>query len=417
MICPRRFRILPVSDPVRGSYAKLPREPDRTRLLWTVWILALMFVGASLVGSLLAGLSIQTGPGDHIQAISDRSTIAPLLLPTLPSAPQNLQAVGGNGQVTLTWDPPSDDGGAPILLYTIYRGNSSGGESFLITVPLVTTYTDLTVSNGVTYYYQVSATNAIGEGPKSNEASATPSAPATPPGRPQGLSATPGDTTVSLTWSPPSSNGGSPITNYKIYRRTAGGGETLIATIGNQLSYSDGGLTNGVTYYYKVSAVNNEGEGPKSNEASATPTAPATPPGAPQGLVATAGDATVTLTWSAPSSNGGSPITNYRIYRSTTGGGETPQATIGNVLTYSDTAVTNGVTYYYEVSALNNVGEGPRSSEASATPIAPTTAPGAPRPPTAARRSRTSRSSRERHPEASRCWRRSEPSSLTRTPR
>ena len=562
-----------MSDPVRGSYAKLPREPDRTRLLWTVWILALMFVGASLVGSLLAGLSIQTGPGDHIQAISDRSTIAPLLLPTLPSAPQNLQAVGGNGQVTLTWDPPSDDGGAPILLYTIYRGNSSGGESFLITVPLVTTYIDLTVSNGVTYYYQVSATNAvgegplsneasatpnppatvpgapqglgatagdatialvwsppgsdggspitnykiyrgnssggesffteignilayldtgltnghtyyykvsavnavgdgplsneasatptapatkpgaprnlqatpgdgqvtlnwqppsndggspillytiyrgnssggesflitvplvttytdatvtngvtyyykvsatnaIGEGPKSNEASATPSAPATPPGAPQGLSATPGDTTVSLTWSPPSSNGGSPITNYKIYRRTAGGGETLIATIGNQLSYSDGGLTNGVTYYYKVSAVNNEGEGPKSNEASATPTAPATPPGAPQGLVATAGDATVTLTWSAPSSNGGSPITNYRIYRSTTGGGETPQATIGNVLTYSDTAVTNGVTYYYEVSALNNVGEGPRSSEASATPIAPTTAPGAPR--------------------------------------
>ena len=562
-----------MSDPVRGSYAKLPREPDRTRLLWTVWILALMFVGASLVGSLLAGLSIQTGPGDHIQAISDRSTIAPLLLPTLPSAPQNLQAVGGNGQVTLTWDPPSDDGGAPILLYTIYRGNSSGGESLLITVPLVTTYIDLTVSNGVTYYYQVSATNAvgegplsneasatpnppatvpgapqglgatagdatialvwsppgsdggspitnykiyrgnssggesffteignilayldtgltnghtyyykvsavnavgdgplsneasatptapatkpgaprnlqatpgdgqvtlnwqppsndggspillytiyrgnssggesflitvplvttytdatvtngvtyyykvsatnaIGEGPKSNEASATPSAPATPPGAPQGLSATPGDTTVSLTWSPPSSNGGSPITNYKIYRRTAGGGETLIATIGNQLSYSDGGLTNGVTYYYKVSAVNNEGEGPKSNEASATPTAPATPPGAPQGLVATAGDATVTLTWSAPSSNGGSPITNYRIYRSTTGGGETPQATIGNVLTYSDTAVTNGVTYYYEVSALNNVGEGPRSSEASATPIAPTTAPGAPR--------------------------------------
>src|SRR5437867_403019 len=311
--------------------------------------------------------------------LSNEASATPTARATKPGAPRNLQATPGDGQVTLNWQPPSNDGGSPILLYTIYRGNSSGGESFLITVPLVTTYTDATVTNGVTYYYKVSATNAIGEGPKSNEASATPSAPATPPGAPQGLSATPGDTTVSLTWSPPSSNGGSPITNYKIYRRTAGGGETLIATIGNQLSYSDGGLTNGVTYYYKVSAVNNEGEGPKSNEASATPTAPATPPGAPQGLVATAGDATVTLTWSAPSSNGGSPITNYRIYRSTTGGGETPQATIGNVLTYSDTAVTNGVTYYYEVSALNNVGEGPRSSEASATPIAPTTAPGAPR--------------------------------------
>src|SRR5207253_11085997 len=100
-------------------------------------------------------------------------------------------------------------------------------------------------------------------------------------------------------------------------------------------------------------------------EARAAPTAPATPPGAPQGLVATTVDATVTLTWSAPSSNGGSPITNCRIYRGTASGGETLKATIGNVLTYSDTSVTNGVTYYYQVSAVNNAGEGPRSNEAS----------------------------------------------------
>src|SRR5439155_11098992 len=86
---------------------------------------------------------------------------------------------------------------------------------------------------------------------------------------------------------------------------------------------------------------------------------------------ATAGDATVTLTWSAPNSNGGSPITNYRIYRGTSSNGETLKATIGNVLTYTDTTVTNGVTYYYQVCALNNVGEGPRSNEASATPTAP----------------------------------------------
>src|SRR5439155_29440 len=85
------------------------------------------------------------------------------------------------------------------------------------------------------------------------------------------------------------------------------------------------------------------------------------------GLGATAGDATVTLTWSAPSSNGGSPITNYRSYRGTSSNGETLLATIGNVLTYSDTSVTNGVTDYYQVFALNRVGEGPRSNEASAS--------------------------------------------------
>src|SRR6059058_141046 len=301
--------------------------------------------------------------------------------PTPPSAPQNLAATGGNAQVTLTWQAPASDGGCPITNYKIYRGGAPSTETLLTTVGNVLTYTDSAVTNGVTYYYQVSAVNSPGEGAKSNEASATPNTPPpppTPPSAPQNLAATGGNAQVGLTWQAPGSNGGSPITNYKIYRGTTSGGETLVATIGNQLSYSDGGLTNGVTYYYQVSAVNNVGEGPKSNEASETPTAPATPPGAPQGLVATAGDATVTLTWSAPNSNGGSPITNYRIYRGTSSNGETLKATIGNVLTYTDTSVTNGVTYYYQVSALNNVGEGPRSNEASATPTAPATPPGAP---------------------------------------
>src|SRR5438093_6269232 len=176
----------------------------------------------------------------------------------------------------------------------------------------VTSYSDTAVTNDVTYYYHVNAANNLGHHPLSNEASSTPTAPPpppSPPSAPQNLAATGGNAQVTLTWQAPASNGGSPITNYKIYRGTTSGGETLVATIGNQLSYSDGGLTNGVTYYYQVSAVNNVGEGPKSNEASANPTAPATQPGAPQDLDATAGDATVTLTWSAPSSNGGSPIT------------------------------------------------------------------------------------------------------------
>src|SRR3989440_336768 len=98
---------------------------------------------------------------------------------------------------------------------------------------------------------------------------------------------------------------------------------------------------------------------------------PPTPPSAPQNLAATAGNAQVGLTWQAPGSNGGSPITNYRVYRGTSSNGETLLATIGNVLTYTDTAVTNGVTYYYQVSAVNGVGEGPRSNEASATPSPP----------------------------------------------
>src|SRR5205823_6517541 len=278
---------------------------------------------------------------------------------TPPGAPQGLVATAGDATVTLTWSAPSSNGGSPITNYRIYRGTASGGETLKATIGNVLTYTDTTVTNGVTYYYQVSAMNGAGEGPRSNEASATPSAPpppSTPPSAPTNLVATVGNAQVGLTWQAPTSNGGSPITNYRIYRGTSSNGETLLATIGTVLAYTDTAVTNGVAYYYQVSAVNAAGEGPRSNEASATPSPPPpppTPPSAPTNLVATVGNAQVGLTWQAPASNGGSPITNYKIYRGTTSGGETLVATIGNQLSYSDGGLTNGVTYYYKVSAVN----------------------------------------------------------------
>src|SRR5439155_7826928 len=96
--------------------------------------------------------------------------------------------------------------------------------------------------------------------------------------------------------------------------------ETFLAKIGNSTSYNDTAVINGQTYYYKVSAVNLIRESPQSNEASATPP---TIPSVPQNLQATAGIGNVTLTWQAPSSNGGSPVTNYNIYRPTSSGVET----------------------------------------------------------------------------------------------
>src|SRR5437016_511469 len=101
--------------------------------------------------------------------------------PTPPSAPQNLAATGGNAQVALTWQAPASDGGSPIMNYKIYRGLAPTTETLLTTVGNVLTYTDTAVTNGVTYYYQISAVNAAGEGPRSNEASVTPSPPPPPP--------------------------------------------------------------------------------------------------------------------------------------------------------------------------------------------------------------------------------------------
>jgi hypothetical protein len=80
----------------------------------------------------------------------------------------------------------------------------------------------------------------------------------------------------------------------------------------------------------------------------------------------------VHLSWQAPSSDGGSAITGYRVYRGTASGAETLLAPLGNVTSFDDLGAANGTTYYYEVGAVNVAGEGPRSSEVSATPQSPT---------------------------------------------
>ena len=95
----------------------------------------------------------------------------------------------------------------------------------------------------------------------------------------------------------------------------------------------------------------------------------ATVPSAPLNPIwASSASGQVTINWSAPTSNGGSSITNYKVYRGVTSGGETLLTTLGNVLTITDTGLTNNVLYYYKISAVNSVGEGSQSTEVSAIP-------------------------------------------------
>ena len=182
-----------------------------------------------------------------------------------------------------------------------------------------TLFNDAGVTNGTQYFYKVSAVNGMGEGSLSTEVSATPAVPpASKPAAPV-VTATAGNTTVALAWAAPANNG-SPITSYNIYRATTSGQELLLTST-SSLSFTDTGRTNGVTYFYKVTAVNGIGEGPLSSEVSATPSAPTGPfPGVPV-LTATAGNGVAHLSWPVPSP-GTSPLIYYYIYRSTTSGTE-----------------------------------------------------------------------------------------------
>jgi hypothetical protein len=97
-------------------------------------------------------------------------------------------------------------------------------------------------------------------------------------------------------------------------------------------------------------------------------------PGAPTNLIATPGNARVILTWQAPASDGGSPITGYKLYRSATSGGTYSLIASPTALTYTDTGLTNGQTYWYKMSAVNAIGVGVNCTAVSALvpqPVSP----------------------------------------------
>jgi hypothetical protein len=102
---------------------------------------------------------------------------------------------------------------------------------------------------------------------------------------------------------------------------------------------------------------------------------PSATPGTPQDINAIEGDAQVFLTWTAPADNDNSSITNYKIYRSATKVSNYVLIASPNSLTYTDTWVINGQTYWYRISAVNSSGEGSKSAPISSTPY---TVPNAP---------------------------------------
>lgn len=197
-----------------------------------------------------------------------------------------------------------------------------------------------------------------------------------PPGPPVNVQVLRGIRRLTVSWDEPLDDGGTPITEYRIYRSLASGAEEYLDSVGAEVrSYLDDNplLVDGTVYFYRISAVNVEGEGELSAEASASTYAK---PGSPRNLAATHGNQSMLLNWDAPLSDGGQAVGDYAIYLGTVPGAPTLHGTTGSgsVREYLISSLTNGVTYYFAISAINAVGEGTRSGEVSEYPSTTPTA-------------------------------------------
>lgn len=187
------------------------------------------------------------------------------------------------------------------------------------------------------------------------------------PSPPAGLSATPGNSTVSLNWN---DNAEGDLAGYNVYRSITSGSaySKLNGSLVGSSGYIDSDASGGLTYYYVVTAVDTSlNESDDSNEVSATP-ADTIPPSEPTGLSASGGNGTVTLNWN---DNTESDLDGYNVYRSTSLGSgyvKVNSSLVSNS-NYIDNTVTNEITYYYVITAIDTLAnEGNYSNEDSATP-------------------------------------------------
>ncbi|MEI6621265.1 MAG: fibronectin type III domain-containing protein, partial [Actinomycetes bacterium] len=279
--------------------------------------------------------------------------------------------------IQVSWTAPANTGGSPITSYTATA--NPGAKTCTVTgTPPATGCTITGLTNGQAYTITATSHNTAGDSAPSTSTAATPR---TTPGPPTAVNATPANAQAAVTWTAPADTGGSPITSYTATANPGGKTCTVTGTppaTGCTIT----GLTNGTAYTITVSATNEVGDGTPS-----TPTTPVTPkaPQAPSqvlAVVALAGNSIAGVYWTAPASDGGSPIVSYTVTASpggascvVTGAPPATNCTIGGLI--------NGQAYTFTVIASNAIGSAAPSTLSApvvpAAPIPPNTIPGAPR--------------------------------------
>jgi titin len=313
----------------------------------------------------LAAINEIDGVGTRTDLIAEK--------PVGPASPViNVSADYGSRVVYLEWETPESDGGDDLVGYRIMRGPLKTSLNEWFDIPVQNSYEDQDVENGVSYYYAVRASNSyVVNGTMHEPVQVTPRGT---PGAPGDFNVTGRDREVFLNWTAPADDGGGSIMRYNIYRGlTEGTVELYFSPIGLRSEYLDTNITNGETYFYSVAAINMEGEGAKTDIVEVKPIGV---PDSPLNLTVQPGDASAYLTWKAPTNDGGTPITNYRVYKTQKGAEMELVKELGIVFEYTDENLTNGDTYYYQIRAKNDQGIGwPSKNEEVKPDYAPSPPP------------------------------------------
>ena len=241
---------------------------------------------------------------------------------------------------------------------TIFRMSEDGQLAVAFVFDGVTASTpqgELAVgTNGAIYGATIYTNPSI---PESNCGTVFKYVPAAVPGVPTDVVATPGDASVTLSWT-----AALDADSYAVYQGTSAGAESaepvLSGIQGTTATVS--GLTNGTPYFFTVVAVNEAGSSAASSEVSAVPNVA---PGPITTLTANPGNARVALSWSASEH-----ASAYTVYSGTSANALSVLAHVSGT-SYTATSLSNGTAYWFQVVPTNSIGSGPASDTVSATPV------------------------------------------------